>query len=251
MNASSARMGRLTAVELRLLTREPLAMVFVLAFPVVTVLVLGGVFAHDDPGFGGVSPSDHYIAAYFAVVIAAVGLVMVPVHVAMYHEHGVLRRFAATGFAPWMFPASQLLTGLGSIAVGDIAVYLTGALSYGVPPVHDPLLVAVGLLSGAVEFLVIGFLLGTLVPTARSAQAAGMLLFFPMFLLGGGGPPASVMPGIMRSVASLVPLGHVTAAVQRPWFGAGSPAVDLAYNSLTTLLVASTWAGLRIRRTRR
>ena len=40
---------RLLRSELRLLLREPLVLAFVFAFPVVTVLILGGVFDDDDP----------------------------------------------------------------------------------------------------------------------------------------------------------------------------------------------------------
>ena len=42
---------KLIRSELRLFLREPSAMAFVLAFPVVTVLILGGVFDEDDPAF--------------------------------------------------------------------------------------------------------------------------------------------------------------------------------------------------------
>ena len=62
---------RLLTSELRLLLREPLVLAFVFAFPVITVLVLGGVFDEDDTGFEGALPSDFYVAAYFGVVIAA------------------------------------------------------------------------------------------------------------------------------------------------------------------------------------
>ena len=44
----------------------------------------------------------------------------------------------------------------------------------------------------------IGVLLGTLLPSARAAQAIGLLLFFPSFLLGVGGPPPAVMSDPLR-----------------------------------------------------
>jgi hypothetical protein len=34
-----------------------------------------------------------YVAAYIGVVVTAIGLVMLPVHLASYRERGVLRRF--------------------------------------------------------------------------------------------------------------------------------------------------------------
>ena len=51
-----------------------------------------------DVAFDWVNPSQWYVASYLTVVIAATGLIMVPVHLASYRERGVLRRFAAAGF---------------------------------------------------------------------------------------------------------------------------------------------------------
>ena len=73
---------RLAATEMKLFVREPMVLTFVFAFPVLTVLILGGVFDDDDPNFEGALPSDYYVAAYIGVVIAAIGLVMLPVHLA-------------------------------------------------------------------------------------------------------------------------------------------------------------------------
>jgi hypothetical protein len=69
---------RLAITELKLFVREPMVLTFVFALPVLTVVILGGVFDDDDPNFEGALPSDYYIAAYIGVVIAAIGLVMLP-----------------------------------------------------------------------------------------------------------------------------------------------------------------------------
>ncbi len=91
-------MGRLVRAELRLMTRDPLVLTFVFAFPIVTMLIIGGAFGTaPNPGFDNTNPSHWYVASYLTVVIAAVGLVMLPVHLASYRERGVLRRFAAAG----------------------------------------------------------------------------------------------------------------------------------------------------------
>ena len=207
---------KLIRTEWRLFLREPLAMTFVVAFPVITVLVLGGVFDRHDPAFGGAIPSDYYVAAYFGVVIAAVGLVMIPVHVASYRERGVLRRFDAAGAPRWAFPVSQFATGLVFVVIGGVAVWITGLVSYGVPALHDPARVLAGAVSGALAFISIGVLLGVLLPNARAAQGVGMLLFFPMFLLAGGGPPPGAMSGPMADISSWIPLTHVIRAIQEP-----------------------------------
>ena len=100
----STAVGRLVRAELRLMTRDPLVLTFVFAFPIVTMLIIGGAFGTSpDPAFDGVNPAHWYVASYLTVVIAAIGLVMLPVHLASYRERGVLRRFAAAGFPRWSF----------------------------------------------------------------------------------------------------------------------------------------------------
>jgi ABC-2 type transport system permease protein len=231
---------KLIRTEWRLFLREPLAMTFVVAFPVITVLVLGGVFDEDDPGFGGATPSDYYVAAYLGVVIAAVGLVMIPVHVATYRERGVLRRFDAAGVPRWAFPVSQFVTGLVFVLIGALAVWVTGLVSYGVPPLDDPARVVAGAVSGALAFISIGVLLGVLLPNARAAQGVGMLLFFPMFLLAGGGPPPDAMSSVMADISTWLPLTHVTRAIQEPWLGLGTNTDHIAVN-LAVFAAATAW----------
>ncbi len=104
---------RLAAIEMKLFVREPMVLIFVFAFPVLTVLILGGVFDDDDPAFEGALPSDYYIAAYIGVVIAAIGLVMLPVHLASYRERGVLRRFDVSHYPRWALPAAWILVATG------------------------------------------------------------------------------------------------------------------------------------------
>ena len=212
----------LVGSELRLVLREPLVLAFVFAFPIVTVLVIAGSFSSDDDGFGGVDPSHWYVASYLAVVVAAIGLVMVPVHLAAYRERGVLRRFAAAGFPRWSFLLAQLAVGLVLTLVASAVLLAVAAPVYGLPAVHDPVRVAAALLLGALAFTTIGLLIGSLVPNARAAQGLGLLAFFPSFLLGGGGPPPAVMSDGMRTVSDLLPLTHVTDAIREPWLGTAS-----------------------------
>ena len=117
------------------------------------------------------------------------GLVMLPVHLASYRERGVLRRFAAAGFPRWSFAIAQLIVGLITTVVACVLLLAVAAPVYGLPALHDAWRVVAALAFGAVGFVSLGVLLGTLLPSARSAQAVGLLLFFPSFLLGAGGPP--------------------------------------------------------------
>ncbi len=215
--------GRLVRAELRLMTRDPLVLTFVFAFPIVTMLIIGGAFGTvPTRAFDFTNPSHWYVASYLTVVIGATGLVMLPVHLASYRERGVLRRFAVAGFPRWSFAIAQLIVGLLTTGVACALLLAVAAPVYGIPAVHDAWRVGLALLLGAVAFVSIGVLLGSVLPSARSAQAIGLLIFFPSFLLGSGGPPPHVMGSAVKLVAGPLPLTVLTNAVRDPWLGLGA-----------------------------
>ena len=238
---------RLAATELKLFVREPMVLTFVFAFPVLTVLILGGVFDEDDPNFEGALPSDYYVAAYIGVVIAAIGLVMLPVHLASYRERGVLRRFDVSRYPRWALPAAWILVALIITLVAVAVLLVAGHLIYGLPEPDDLLGVVVGTLLGAFVFISIGIALGLALPSARSAQGLGMLLFFPFFLLGGAGPPPDAMGDPMSSIADVVPLTHVVRSIQEPWLDLGSPTGHVAVLAVLAVLATAAWVALTVR----
>src|ERR1700683_3736028 len=244
--------GRLIRAELKLMTRDPLVLTFVFAFPVVTMLIIGGAFGTaPHPGFDNTNPAHWYVASYLTVVIAAVGLVMLPVHLASYRERGVMRRFAAAGFPRWSFAIAQLIVGLLTRGVACALLLAVGAPVYGIPVLHDSWRVFAALGLGAVAFVSIGVLLGSLLPSARSAQAVGLLIFFPSFLLGAGGPPPKVMGSAVRAVAGYLPLTRVTDAVRGPWLGTGTATASLivvAALAVAAALLAAHRSALRATR---
>ena len=212
---------RLLTQELRLVARDPFTLSFTLAFPIVAMLIVGGAFGSETAHGFPLNPSHWYIASYFTVMIGATGLVLLPVHIASYRERGVLRRFAAAGFPRWSFALAELALGLIAIVVAGIALLLVAAPVYGIPAVQDPIRVAMGMIVGSVAFVSLGVLLGTLLPSARAAQAVGLLLYFPSLLLGVGGPPPFVMPPGLRAIAEHLPLALVNQAIRDPWLGLG------------------------------
>lgn len=241
----STAVGRLVRTELKLMRRDPLTLTFVFVFPVVTMLIIGGSFGTEpDVAFSGTNPSHWYVASYLTVVIAATGLIMVPVHLASYRERGVLRRFAAAGFPRWSFALAQLVVGFVAIIASSLILLAVAAPVYGVPTLHQAPRVISAFVLGAVAFVGIGVLLGTLLPSARAAQAVGLILFFPSFLLGAGGPPPNVMGAALRNLAGYLPLTRVTDAVRDPWLGLGSATGSL----VVVAFVAVVASALALRR---
>jgi len=240
-------LGKLTWVEIKLFSREPITVIFSLAFPLVMLLVLAGVFGNEaESEFRDAIPVDYYVPGYLAVVIASIGLIGLPVHLAAYRERGILRRFSASSVSPWSLFAAQVAVSFAIAAVGSVLLVVAAVLIYDAQLPESPARLLPAFVISTLSFVALGFLLGTVVSNARAAQAVGLLFFFPMWLLSGAGPPREVMGGAMRAISDALPLTYVVTALQDAWLGLGSSAMELRV--LTGVLVTAAALSVRFSR---
>lgn len=237
----------MTSKEFRLFLREPFAVVFVLAFPLMMMLLLAAVFGNDQADardlengmlvWRGVTPANYYTAASVAVIVAALGLMTLPITLAGYRERGILRRFHASSVSAAALVGSQLTLALVTFVVGAAVMAVVASIAHDAMLPQDVLGVVVALLAGTAAFGAIGLLLATVIRTSRSAQGIGLLLFFALWLISGTAPPRAVLPGGLRDVGSALPLSHLVTALQDPWYGFGWSGIDLAV--LATYAIAA------------
>lgn len=211
----------LTWIELKLFSREPLTVVFVLVLPVVILYVLNGVFgSQPDPSvWEGQSPVDFYTAAYVALVVATIGVLSLPVHVAGYRERGVLRRFRASALRPWALVGAHMVVALVTATIGALLLTAVSVLGYDATLPRDWAGLLGAFLLVSLAFTTLGVLLGLVLPTARAAQGLGVLLFFVFLMLGGAGPPREVLPDAMMRMSDLTPLTYAARLLRDPWLG--------------------------------
>jgi ABC-2 type transport system permease protein len=240
------RLLALTLTELRLLVRDGTLLVFAFVFPPLVMLILAGVFGTQATvGFSWQNPEHYYVAASIGVPLIALTLIGLPVALATYRERGVLRRLEASGVPPAKVIAAQAVVtiALAVIAVGTV---LAAALpSYGIPHVAHPALLATGLAAGTLTLVLIGVAVGLAAPSARAAQAIGLLAFFPLYLLGGGGPPRGAMTGVMHQVADAIP--SAIPGIVDPWLGLSGLGKQLAVLAgwAAVALAATAWLARR------
>jgi len=218
---------RLSWVETKLFVREPFALFFALAFPLIILVIMAAIFT-GTPYAGAPNSTTYYVPAALGMVLAAVGFVGVPVELAAYRERGVLRRFRASGVSVWAIFGSQIAVGLAIAALGAAVLLLAGAFDGRLAAPMEPLGVVAGVVVGTFGLVGLGLVVGAVLPNSRVAQGIGLLLFFAGYLLSGGGPPRSAMPDTMRAISDMNPVTHVTALLQGPWFLSGSSAGELA-----------------------
>jgi ABC-2 type transport system permease protein len=221
-----------------------LTLVFSLAFPVTMMVLLLVSFGGEvSPVFVGGDGTVFYVTSYLAAAIAVLGFMGTPTHIASYRESGVLRRFLAAGVPSHSLVGSQVAV-MAVLAVVGAAVQVAIAYSgFDLAAPKSTAGVVVAFAVGIPAFAAIGSLLGSLLPSARSAQGVGLVLFFGTFFLVGGGPPSGVLPEAVNTVAGYTPTGLLVDSIRSPWIGDGNDLVALA--SLTGIAVIGSALAIR------
>ena len=80
---------------------------------------------------------------------------------------------------------------------------------------------AVALLYCTLCILALGFLIASLVPTARFAQPIGTLILYPMLGVSGLFVPVEALPPVLRGLARVLPLTYAVSLLRGIWHGEG------------------------------
>ncbi len=204
--------------ELKLQLREPVGVFFTLAFPLMLLFIFGSIYGNEPSDYlGGHGSIDISVPGYIGMIIGTIGMLSLPIALSTYREQGILRRLQATPLPSSIILWSQVAVNVIMTLFGASMLVIAGFVVYdlSVPQASFGLLLAV-ILSGF-SFLAVGFVLAGVLPTARSAQAVGMALFYPMLFLSGAAMPRQVMPEGVQKFSELLPLTHVVKLLEGLW----------------------------------
>jgi ABC-2 type transport system permease protein len=214
--------GSLVQTELRLFFREPVGVFFNLLFPVLLLAVMGPIFGNEASAmFSGYGSVDVFMPAFVGLMIGSFSLIGLPVTLAGYREQGVLRRLRATPVPPLLLLGAQAVVGLVVVVLGTGFLLGVAALAFPLRMPGAPLALVPALVFATLTFMALGFVLGSLLRTTRTAQAVGNALFFPMLFLSGAAMPRALFPGWMRQIGDALPLTYVVTLLQDLYLGQG------------------------------
>lgn len=210
---------KMTWVETKLFIREPIGLFFTLAFPVMVLLLFSAIFGNGPvPGGLGLRMIDVMAPSYTGMVIGTAALLGLPITIAGYRQQGTLRRLRATPLHPSAILAAHVLVNLLMTAVGISLLLFTARIVYDLSLPQAPFSVALAFLISSLSFFALGFVLAGVLPSARTAQIVGQVVFFPMFFLSGAaGIQPEMFPDALRRVSDLLPLTYVVELVQKLW----------------------------------
>lgn len=232
---------KMTSIEFKLFLREPMAAFFTLAFPLMMLFIFGSIYGNEPTDFfDGRGSVDVSVPAYMAMIIGTVGLLSISITMSTYREWGILRRYRATPLRPRVILAATVLVNFAMTFLGIVLLIIAAKLVYNLRFEGNALLVLASFVLASLSFFSLGFVIASLAPTARVAQAVGMVIFYPMLFLSGAALPQEVMPEGVRAASRFLPLTHVVRLLQGMWFGEplGEHLVEVAV--LAGVLVVGT-----------
>jgi ABC-2 type transport system permease protein len=213
-------LAKLTWLEFKLFLREPMAAFFTLVFPLMMLFLFGSIYGNaPTPFFGGFGSVDVSVPGYASMIIATTGLLSLSISMASYREQGILHRLHATPLRPLTILGAHLLVLFLMTTLGMILLIVSGKAAYGLRFAGNPLNVGLAYILCSTSIFALGFVLAAVLPTARSAQTVGMVLFYPMIFLSGATIPREIIPENIRAYARILPLTHVVNLLRGMWIG--------------------------------
>ena len=232
---------RLTWLEIKIFVREPLGVIGTIGVPVILFIIIARLLgprvrttSPEVPRFVSVD-----LPVFASLLIAASAVLSLVTIVAIYREGGILKRLRATPLRAQTILAAHVLVKLLSTAVTLATMILVGRRSYPVDPAVPILSFALALLFCTGTLVSLGFLIASVVPTARFAQPIGTIIIYPMLGLSGLFMPLTSFPPALQTVARVLPFTYAVSLLRGIWHGEGwlSHSGDVA--ALTLMFIAS------------
>ncbi len=214
---------KLTWVEIKIFLREPMGAFGTIIVPVLIFLVVGRVVSRRmSPDAVASSNFIHVGLPVIASVLIAVSTVLSLITIiSIYREGGILKRLRATPLRPQTILTAHVVVKL-LLTAATLGLMVLAGKRYYPAGVHAPLLsFAVALLIGTLSILSIGFLIASIVPTARFAQPIGGAILYTMLGISGLFTPVASFPPVLRAVARVLPTTYAVSLLEGIWRGDG------------------------------
>ena len=212
---------KLTWIELKVFLREPLGAIGTIGVPVLVYLGVGRAVGRrlSPDALANSSFMRSGLPVLASIVIAFSAVLSLITIISIYREGGILKRLRATPLRPQTILTAHVIVKLMLTAATLALMVLSGKRYYPVG-VHVPLFsFTIALLISTLSILSIGFLIASIVPTARFAQPIGAILLYPMIAVSGLFVPLESLPPVLHGVARVLPLTYAVPLLQGIWNG--------------------------------
>jgi len=231
--ATMRRLWKLSWLELKIFVREPLGFVGSIGVPVVLSLALASV---SRPGLaaGVARGSGQGLPAFSPVITAMSAVISLVTIISIYRESGILKRLRATPLGPIVILSAHVMVKIAMTVATLLVIGVVGRPFYAAEPMFSFLSFGAAVVFTTWSILSIGFVIASVVPTARLAQLFAALIMYPQVALSGAFYPVELMPAPAAAFVRKLPLTAAASLLDGVWRGEGW----VAHRSdVTTLIV--------------
>jgi ABC-2 type transport system permease protein len=190
--------------------RNPAAVFFTVAFPVVLLLIFATVFGDQTIDVaGGIEVTTYYVPAIVTLAVISATMQTLAMSLTIAREEGRLKRGRGTPMPAWVFIAGRVGNSIVVATLMLALVALLGRLLYGVPiPWQRAPELLVVLAVGAAAFCCLGIALTAAIPSQDAAAPIVNALLLPLYFLSGVFIPEDELPGGVIDFANHFPIRH-------------------------------------------
>lgn len=222
-------------VQGKLSIREPTALVFGIALPLMLLLIFGNIPTFNEPVEGSsFTLFELYIPILMVTVLIFIGLLGLPVPLLRDREIGWLRRISTTPISPAKLLAAQVVINLILAAVGFIIVMAGSILIFGVKVAFDIPGFILSLVLATLAMFSLGLLITSVAPSQSVGGGITMGLLYPLLFFAGVYVPMEVLPSSLQTVALFTPVGAAVKALNSSMTG--------SFPSFIPLIVMAAYA---------
>jgi ABC-2 type transport system permease protein len=212
---------KLTWIEIKVFLREPLGAIGTIVVPVLLFVALGRIARHKlaPSSFQGSGLSGAGVPVLVALLIAISAVLSLVTIISIYREGGILKRLRATPLRPYTILTAHVIVKL-MLTAATLALMLMAGRRYIPQGAHVPWFsFTIALLISTWSILSVGFLIASIVPTARFAQPIGAVVLYPMIAISGLFVPVETLPPALHAVARALPLTYAVNLLKGIWNG--------------------------------
>ena len=194
-------------VEQKIFFRSPDVILFNLAMPLVTLILITIIAGNKDAADSGLTYLQSSYAALSTVGVCCCAFMSIPITIVELRAQGILRRMYCSPCSPARLLACDTIASGVMAVISTLILTIAAVAFFGYRMSGNGFVyVAMWLLTMASMFS-IGLMVASLCRTTKSMNVATSLLYFPMLLFSGATIPAEVFPAGLQAVAKLMPLG--------------------------------------------
>jgi ABC-2 type transport system permease protein len=214
---------KLTWIEIKVFMREPMGAFGTIGVPVLIFVALSRIpnLKIGAPSLASSGLSSAGLPVLVSLLISVSAVISLVTIISIYREGGILKRLRATPLRPQTILTAHVIVKLILTAITLALMFLAGK-RYFPAGAHVPWFsFTIALLISTWSILSIGFLIASIVPTARFAQPIGAVILYPMIAFSGLFVPIEYLPPVLQAVTRALPLTYSVRLLEGIWNGDG------------------------------